>query len=270
MNYFFDVNNPEKNIIPKETQIKIFAQPNYALLTEIITIQKQINQLQSNTDDKIKKPTQRSFLEIQKALFPCFAITQTCKTFNAQDFKKLIAQISLNLLLEIFPQGIALFLLPKPLQINFVDQCQKINDDLSAIIHVCFNHNNEFDYCKIIKKLSYNSILNNPNTIIYVKSDFKGFEPDIESYTIIEYILDRLSNNIAYADRMTDYYPDTQGIKQHWEKFFIVIDHLCSLDTIDLSLPAAQSDATISQAINEKFNKRQYPRVFFLKKVILI
>lgn len=268
MSYFFDANNPEKNIVPKEIQIKIFAQPDYALLTEVITIQKQINQLQSNPYDKIKKPTQKSFLEIQKALFPCFAITQTCKNFNAQDFKKLIAQISLNLLLEVFPQGIALFLLPKPLQINFVDQCQKINDDLCAIIDVCFNHNNKFDYYNTIKKLPdnqmlHNSILRNPNAIIYVKSGFKGFKPDIKSYTIIEYILHRLSYNIAYVGRMSDYFPDTQGIKEGWKKFFIVIDFFCSLDTIDLSLPAAQSNKTIAQEINNQFDKCNYPTDLF-------
>lgn len=263
MSYFFDANNPKENIVPKEIQIKIFAQPDYALLTEIITIQKQINQLQSNPYDKIKKPTQKSFLEIQKALFPCFAITQTCKKFNAQDFKKLIAQISLNLLLEVFPQGIALFLLPKPLQITFVDQCKQVNDDLSAIINVCFDHQNEF--CQF-KNLSFNSILNNPNSIIYVKSGFKGCEPDIESYTIIEYILERLSYNIAYAGRVSDYFPDTQGIKEGWKKFFIVIDYLCSLDSIDLSLPAAQSDATIAQAIKKEFKQCKYPKDLFSEK----
>lgn len=265
MSYFFDANNPQQDIIPKDIQIKIFAQPDYQSLTEIITIQKEINWLQGNTDDKIQKPIQKSFFEIQKALFPCFTITQTCKKFNAQDFKKLIAQISLNLLLEVFPQGIALFLLPKPLQITFVDQCQKMNDDISEIIKACFKDDNEFYKSNIIKKESC-SILNNPNAIIYVKSGFSGLEPDIESYTIIEYILSRLSHKIAYAGRVADYFPDTQGIKQHWEKFFIVIDHLCSLDTIDLSLPAAQSDATISQAIKEEFNKRQYPRDLFSEK----
>ncbi len=251
------------SIIPNELQIKIFTIPDYSLLTKIITIQKEINQLQSNTNYKIKKPKQKSFFEIQKALFPCFAITQTCKKFNQYEFKQLIAQISLNLLLEVFPQGIALFLLPKPLQITFVDRCQKINDDLYAIINVCFDDKNEF--CQF-KNLPFNSILNNPNSIIYVKNSLKGSEPNIESYTIIEYILCRLSYNIAYSGRVSDYFPDTQEIKEGWKKFFIVIDYLCSLDTIDLSLPAAQRNTTIAQAINEKFNKSQYPTDLFSEK----
>lgn len=242
--------------IPNELQIKIFIIPDYSLLTEIITIQEKINQLQSNRNYKIKKPKQKSFFEIQKALFPCFALTQTCKQFNNHEFKNSIVTNLVDHLLAIFPQGIALFLLPKPLQINVVDtQFTKESEQIRTIASICLKRS-DFNY---FEKLE----LHNQNNIIYTKSGFSGFEPDIESYTIIEYLLSLLSGNIAYAGRLSDYYPNTAQIKTHWEEFFIVIDHLCSLPTIDLSLPAAQSNKTIAQEINNQFDKYKYPTDFF-------
>jgi hypothetical protein len=80
---------------------------------------------------------------------------------------------------------------------------KKINDDLSSIVDLCYSKDdlallagNFFQALynttgeKILKQ--DNEILNNPNDIIYRKSGLVGYEPDIESYTTIEYILSRL------------------------------------------------------------------------------
>jgi hypothetical protein len=101
--------------LPLDIVVRFASQPDIEKVHAIIETQKKINSSQSSynaNNNSIIKPQQQIFGEIQQALFPCFALTQTCTTYHNQGFKKQIANASKEISYTMFPQGIVPFLLP--------------------------------------------------------------------------------------------------------------------------------------------------------------
>jgi hypothetical protein len=124
-NLLFSMSVPiefQKNIvtpvaIPDDVIAYIISPPDIEKVYEIIERQKELNQLQKLYDHKktsLKPAKQQSFPKIQQAIFPCFALIQTCKQYYRADLREKIAHMSKEILYSIFPQEVALFLLPKP------------------------------------------------------------------------------------------------------------------------------------------------------------
>jgi hypothetical protein len=116
--------NSEENflsIIPHDCLAIIVAHYDFLEIRAITEIQEQIIALQ-NEPYSVARPTQKSFREIQNAIFPCLPLKLTCKSFsntfkNDKFMNKVIAK-SKELLPTILPQGVGLFFLPKPMQLT--------------------------------------------------------------------------------------------------------------------------------------------------------
>jgi hypothetical protein len=128
-NLLFSMSVPIKNIvtpvpIPPDVIAYIISLPDIKAVYKIIKKQKKINRSQ-NSDEAHNtsktKAEKQPFLKIQQALFPCFALIQTCKQYYCADLREKIAHMSKEILCSIFPQGVALFLLPKITNMTILD-----------------------------------------------------------------------------------------------------------------------------------------------------
>jgi hypothetical protein len=342
-NTFFSVQ------IPLDLIIKITSQPDMEKVHEIIEKQKEINRSHKPYDRK--KPSfvpleQQSFFKIQQALFPGFILMQSCKAYADPVLKKTVAGESKKILYKIFPQGIALYLLPEPARNRVLaHSAMKEKMRINALLKCCYQQNpidqnfikttlltpnllksitTSPEFENLLKKyslthtyhntLKQHTLYDKSNTVIIVCSEEKHFSfssqffkvavPNIKEYkplydNLIELCMKNITlssaiNNIAYhiSDNELQSFTSTERILLHlatsiksvkkdlyhqgnlnilmlkmvFGNFFRVLDFLCSLDEIDLSLPAVSYKGNIAQKIVHEFKTNGYPLDIFSQK----
>jgi hypothetical protein len=115
-----------------------------------------------------------------------------------------------------------------------------------------------FELC--IKNIEVPSSINN---ISYEIQD-----NEILSFTPIESILWLLSTCVENARK--DFQGDfnTAILKTLFGNFFTLLDFLCSLKNVDLSLPAVSYEGNIAQKIIDEFEKQGYPLDIFSQNAL--
>lgn len=147
--------------LPLDIIEQVVGKPDITKIDAIIKKQQEINRLANiyhpNNDPSIViTVTEQSCFEIQQALFPCFALTQTWRKYQTQNIKKRIADRSKEIVYTIFPQGIVPFLIPKSLQfLTIYENFKQENLLLNQWLEFCYHKESQISKEQIIATLLY-------------------------------------------------------------------------------------------------------------------